>query len=47
MIVAEHSPESLSPSNRTVKFVNVSEGPQQPISEPLMVSLAVIVGHIG
>ena len=46
VIVAQHSAESLAPFNLTVTFINVSAGLQQPVSEPLMISLAVVVAHI-
>ena len=46
MIVAQHSAQSLAPFHLTVTFVNVSVGQQQPVSEPLMISLAVVVAHI-
>ena len=46
MIVAQHSGQSLAPFNLTVTFVNVSVGQQQAVSEPLMISLAVVVAHI-
>jgi hypothetical protein len=46
MIVAEHSAESLTPSDCAVRLANVGERLQQPVSEPLMIALAVIVGHI-
>ncbi len=46
MIVAQHSAQSLAPFNLTVTFVNVGVGQQQLVSEPLMISLAVVVAHI-
>jgi len=46
MIVVQHSAQSLAPFNLTVTFVNVSAGQQQPVSESLMISLAVVVAHI-
>jgi hypothetical protein len=46
MIVAQHSSWSLTPSDCAVRLANVGERLQQPVSEPLMISLAAIVGHI-
>ena len=46
MIVAEHSAESLAPYDWVVKFANVGDGLQQPVAESLMISLAVVVGHV-
>jgi hypothetical protein len=46
MIVAQYSSESLAPSDWVVKFANVGNGLQQPVSKPLMISLAVVMGHV-
>jgi hypothetical protein len=44
--VAQHSAESLTPFDSGVAFANGGGGLQQPVTEPLMISLPVIVGHI-
>lgn len=46
VIVAQHSAESLTPFDSRVVFANGGGGLRQPVSEPLMISLPVIVGHI-
>lgn len=46
MIVTQHSSESLAPPDWVVKFANSVDGLQQPISKSLMISLAVVVGHV-
>jgi len=45
MIVAQDSAQSLAPFNLTVTFVNIGVGQQQLVSEPLMISFAVVVAH--
>jgi hypothetical protein len=46
MIVAQHSSESLTPYDWVVKFASVGNGLQQPVSKSLMISLAVVMGHV-
>jgi hypothetical protein len=46
MIIVAHSAESLAPSDCAAKFAYVVERLHQPVSGPLMISLAVIMGHL-
>jgi hypothetical protein len=46
MIVAEHASESLAPDDWVVKFANGGDGLQQPATESLMISLAVIMAEV-
>jgi hypothetical protein len=42
MIVAQHSSESLAPSDRVVNLATVGDGLQQPVSNSWVISLAVV-----
>jgi hypothetical protein len=46
MIVAEHPSESLAPDDWAVKFANGGGRLHQPVAEPLMISLAVIMADV-
>ncbi len=46
MIIVEHSAESLPPPDCAAKFAYIVERLHQPVSGPLMISLAVMMGHI-
>jgi hypothetical protein len=46
IIVAQHSTESLAPSDRVLAFVRNCNRVQQPVSKTLMISLTVVVSHV-
>jgi hypothetical protein len=46
MTVAQHSSESLTLHDWVVKFASVGNGLQQPVSKSLMISFAVVMGHV-
>jgi hypothetical protein len=46
MIVAQHSSESLAPSDWVVKLAKVGNRLQQPVSKSSMISLAMVMGNV-
>jgi len=46
MVVAQHSSESLAPSDQVVNLARVRDGPRRLVSKSLVSSLAWVVDHV-